>query len=85
GLSTDPRLNPRGNVEVPGAQQGHTVKMFQALDAQGNVIPNVYLGIMDYTGINYDYNDNLFVIEGVAPVGFGQHMVVTGLDDAAAG
>ena len=85
GLSTDPRLNPRGNVEVPGAQQGHTVKMFQALDAQGIVIPNVYLGIMDYTGINYDYNDNLFVIEGVAPVGFGQHMVVTGLDDAAAG
>ena len=85
GLSTDPRLNPRGNVEVPGAQQGHTVKMFQALDAQGNAIPNVYLGIMDYTGINYDYNDNLFVIEGVAPVGFGQHMVVTGLDDAAAG
>ncbi|HEV2545696.1 MAG TPA: carbohydrate-binding protein [Methylobacterium sp.] len=85
GLSTDPRLNPRGNVEVPGAQQGHTVKMFQALDAQGKVIPNVYLGVMDYTGINYDYNDNLFVIEGVTPVGFGQHMVVSGLDDAAAG
>jgi hypothetical protein len=84
GLSTDPRLNPRGNVVVEGAQQGHTVKIFQALDGDGNVIPNVYLGIMDYTGINYDYNDNLFVIEGVAPVGFGQSMSVGGLDDAAA-
>ncbi|WP_185982723.1 carbohydrate-binding protein [Aureimonas mangrovi] len=84
GLSTDPRLNPTGGVIVPGAQQGHTVKMFQALDAKGNVIPNVYLGIMDYTGINYDYNDNLFIIEGVEPVGFGQNLVVTGLDDAAA-
>ncbi|MFC4171943.1 carbohydrate-binding protein [Microvirga sp. GCM10011540] len=84
GLSSDPRLNPRGDVLVPGAQQGHTVKMFQALDANGNVIPNVYLGIMDYTGINYDYNDNMFVIEGVAPVGFGQSVVVRGLDDAAA-
>ncbi|AMJ62924.1 carbohydrate-binding protein [Bosea sp. PAMC 26642] len=84
GLSSDPRLNPRGNVEVVGAQQGHTVKIFQALDANGAVIPNVYLGIMDYTGINYDYNDNLFVIEGVTPVGFGQSMTVAGLDSAAA-
>jgi hypothetical protein len=55
-----------------------------ALDANGVVIPNVYLGIMDYTGINYDYNDNLFVIEGVVPVGFGQSLAVSGLDDAAA-
>lgn len=84
GLSTDPRLNPTGSVVVPGAQQGHTVKVFQALDANGNVIPNVYLGVMDYTGINYDYNDNLFVIEGVVPVGFGQEITVAGLDDAAA-
>ncbi|SDE30434.1 Carbohydrate binding module (family 35) [Paracoccus isoporae] len=84
GLSTDPTLNPIGGVTVPGEQQGHTVKMFQALDAAGNVIPNVYLGVMDYTGINYDYNDNMFVIEGVEPVGFGQSIEVSGLDDAAA-
>ncbi|WP_136682817.1 CBM35 domain-containing protein [Falsirhodobacter xinxiangensis] len=71
GLSSDPRLNPRGGVEVPGTQQGHTVKIFQAVDESGAAIPNVFLGIMDYTGINYDYNDNLFVIEGVAPVGTG--------------
>ena len=83
-LSTDPRLNPPGGELVPGAQQGHTVKMFQALDADGEVIPNVYLGIMDYTGINYDYNDNMFVVEGVKPVGFGQELSVAGLDAAAA-
>ena len=84
GLSTDPRLNPTGGVIVPGAQQGHTVKIFQALDGNGDVIPNVYLGVMDYTGINYDYNDNMFVIEGIAPVGFGQNLQLSGLDDAAA-
>ena len=84
GLSTDPRLNPTGNVIVPGAQQGHTVKVFQALDGSGVAIPNTFLVVMDYTGINYDYNDNLFVVEGVTPVGFGQRMVVAGLDDAAA-
>lgn len=71
GLSTDPRLNPRGGVVVPGTQQGHTVKMFQAYDADGHILPNVYLGIMDYTGINYDYNDNLFIFEGIKPVGVG--------------
>ncbi|SES39254.1 Carbohydrate binding module (family 6) [Tranquillimonas rosea] len=83
-LSTDPTLNPTGGVTVEGEQQGHTVKIFQALDAEGNAIPNVYLGIMDYTGINYDYNDNTFVIEGVAPLGFGQKLGLEGLDDAAA-
>ncbi|MFS4438004.1 carbohydrate-binding protein [Paracoccaceae bacterium GXU_MW_L88] len=84
GLSTDPRLNPTGGVVVEGEQQGHTVKVFQALDQGGDVIPNVYLVIMDYTGINYDYNDNMYVVEGIAPVGFGQTLDIEGLDDAAA-
>jgi len=79
-LSTDPRLNPSGGVKVPGAQQGHTVKMFQALDKDGKPIPNVFLGAMDYTGINYDYNDNLFIIEGVTPVFFGDEPQMAAAD-----
>lgn len=71
GLSTDPRLNARGGVVVPNTQQGHTVKMFQAYDADGNLLQNVWIGIQDYTGINYDYNDNIFLFEGVRPVGVG--------------
>lgn len=50
--------------------------MFRALDAEGNVIPNTYLGVMDYTGINYDYNDNMFLIEGVTPVTGGELTVI---------
>ncbi len=83
-LSTDPRLNPSGPVKVAGAQQGHTVKVFQAVDGDGNPIADTYLVAMDYTGINYDYNDNLYVMQGVTPVGFGGSVTVTGLDDAAA-
>ncbi|ETX29840.1 carbohydrate-binding protein [Roseivivax isoporae] len=67
-----------------GVTDGYTVRMFQAVDQDGNVIENTFLGIMDYTGINYDYNDNMFVIEGVTPVGFGGVLAVSGLDDAAA-
>lgn len=44
----------------------------KALDQNGQVIPHVYLGIQDYSGINYDYNDNLFIIEGVVPAGAGR-------------
>ncbi|WP_043361989.1 putative Ig domain-containing protein [Belnapia sp. F-4-1] len=88
GLSTDPRLNPEGGGTPPAGtenlERGYTHRIFQAVDKAGNIIPNVYLGIMDYTGINYDYNDNMVVIEGIAPVGFGQVLSVTGLDDAAA-
>ncbi|MBT2774510.1 carbohydrate-binding protein, partial [Halomonas sp. ISL-60] len=82
-LSTDPSLNPAGGGTVPagaeGIERGYTVRVFQALNANGSVIPNTYLGIMDYTGINYDYNDNMFVIEGISPVSGGE-ITVTNLD-----
>ena len=69
-FSTDPKLNP-GGEKKPGAQRGHLTRLFRALDATGRVIPDVYLGIQDYSGINYDYNDNMFIIEGVEPAGDG--------------
>lgn len=79
-LSTDPSLNPTGGGTPPadadGIERGYTVRMFRALDADGNVIPNTYVGIMDYTGINYDYNDNMFLIEGVSPVTGGDLTVI---------
>ncbi|QJF50330.1 carbohydrate-binding protein [Roseobacter ponti] len=63
---------------------GYTVRVFQAVDPEGTAIDNVFLVVMDYTGINYDYNDNMYVIEGVQPVFNGAQFVVSGLDDAAA-
>ena len=65
-------------------ENGYTVRMFQAVDEAGNAIPNVYLGVMDYTGINYDYNDNMFIVEGVTAVGNGAVLSIAGLDAAAA-
>ncbi len=56
-------FDPQGN-SVP---DGYTVRIFRALDSTGAVIPDTYLGIMDYTGINYDYNDNMFLVTGVTP------------------
>jgi len=57
------------------AQQGHWLRIFQAVDKNGAVIPNVYLAAMDYSGVNSDFNDNLFIIEGVTPIAVdGAHM-----------
>lgn len=70
-LSTDPSLNPTGGSTPPaedaGIERGYTVRVFQAYDTAGNAIANTYFVAMDYTGINYDYNDNVFLVEGIQP------------------
>ncbi|WP_110664702.1 carbohydrate-binding protein [Salinicola halophilus] len=70
-LSTDPSLNPKGGGTPPaafdGVERGYTVRTFQALDKNGDAIPNTYFVAQDYTGINYDYNDNVYLIEGIQP------------------
>uniref|UniRef100_UPI001CFCD7C2 carbohydrate-binding protein n=1 Tax=Alloyangia pacifica TaxID=311180 RepID=UPI001CFCD7C2 len=79
-ISNGQVYDPDGN-EV---SDGYTVRVFQAVDEDGVAIENVFLGVMDYTGINYDYNDNMFIIQGVAPVYYGAVATIEGLDDAAA-
>ena len=53
-------------------QQGHAVRVFQALDADLNPIDDTYIFAHDYLGINYDFNDSVVLIEGIAPSDFGQ-------------
>lgn len=67
--------------EIP---DGYTVRAFQAVDTNGDVIENTFLIAQDYTGINYDYQDNVFLVQGIAPVFFGSSLEVSGLDTAAA-
>lgn len=71
GGSSDPTLNlpGPGTPPDPDAPRGHFIRFFEALDEDGEVIPNTYLVIEDYNsrGVNYDYNDNVFVISGIVP------------------
>jgi len=70
-FSSDPNLNGKGDIPpdaAPEAIYGHWLRIFQAFDAGGAAIPNVYLGFQDFIGINGDFNDTMFVIEGVEPV-----------------
>jgi len=72
GESSDPTLNAPGpgTPPDPNVERGHFIRVFQALDGDGNAIANTFLVIEDYNsrGINYDYNDNLFLLTGVTPV-----------------
>nr|WP_165795416.1 malectin domain-containing carbohydrate-binding protein [Deinococcus koreensis] len=49
---------------------GHHLRFYKAKNPAGQVMPNTYLLIMDYSGINYDYNDNVYLISNVQPAPF---------------
>jgi fibronectin type 3 domain-containing protein len=60
---SDPTKNPQ---EQPGGY-GHHVRFFAARDRGGKIIPNSYLMVMDYAGINYDYQDNVYLVTNIKP------------------
>jgi hypothetical protein len=58
------------NATVPNSgDQGHHVRFFRFTDSRGNAVPNTYLMVMDYQGVNFDYNDNNYVITNIRPAG----------------
>lgn len=47
------------------------IRVYKALDAKGNIIPNAYIITNDYLGTsatNYDYNDNGYLVKNVKPI-----------------
>jgi glucose/arabinose dehydrogenase len=72
--SSDPTLNnstPDVNNGCPGPC-GHHMRFWAVKDRNGTVIPNTWLMSMDYAGINYDYNDNVYLISNMKPAPQGQ-------------
>lgn len=69
GEWSDPTKNNQTadqNNGSPGPS-GHHVRFWQVKDRQGQAIPNTWLMVMDYSGINYDYNDNVYLISNIKP------------------
>ena len=64
GEYSDDALN---TVVAGSGDQGHHMRFWPARDATGAVIPNTYLMAQDYQGINFDYNDNVYLISNVRP------------------
>nr|WP_306270353.1 Ig-like domain-containing protein [Ornithinimicrobium sp. HY1793] len=55
-----------------GCQLGHHLRLWPVKDRAGDAIPGSYLAAMDYSGINYDYNDNVYLLTNVEPANLVQ-------------
>lgn len=66
-IDTENSDDTKNVQEQPGGGYGHHVRFFLAKDRTGAVIPNTWLMVMDYSGINYDFNDNVYVITNIRP------------------
>ena len=67
---TDPALNDDDVDRAAGCtatQCGRHVRVFRARQLDGTVVPGAYLLAQDFNGVNYDYNDNVFLLENVQP------------------
>jgi len=66
-----------------GGNYGHHVRFWVAKDRDGKIIPNTFIMSMDYSGINYDYQDNVYLVTNIKPV--SPPAVPTGLIASASG
>lgn len=84
GEFSDDTLNAVGDDDT--TTDPHRVRVYPAKTSTGTVIANTYLVIMDYEGINYDYNDNVYIVSNLVPsVGVASPQRATAFAKAGAG
>lgn len=66
---SDPTKNRHGPDLAAGCAEpcGHHMRFWPVRDSAGQPVPDTYLMIMDYAGVNYDYNDNVYLISNMKP------------------
>ena len=66
---SDPAKNDKSKDDCSSGPNtcGHHLRVWPAKDRAGVVIPNSYLVVMDYAGINYDFNDNVYLVTNITP------------------
>lgn len=66
---SDPTRNDHSADVSKGCQQpcGHHMRFWPAKDRSGVTIPGTYVIGIDIKGINYDYQDNVYLVSNVTP------------------
>ena len=67
---TDPTLNNDTRDRAQGCkatQCGQHVRVFKIRDSAGNVVAGTYIFFMDIGGINFDYQDSVYIMTDLAP------------------
>jgi hypothetical protein len=69
GESSDDTLNSQTADQTNGCPGpcGHHVRFWPLKDRTGALVPDAWIMAMDYSGINYDYNDNVYLITNMKP------------------
>jgi hypothetical protein len=70
GEWSDPTRNDSAVDRANGCtaeQCGSHVRFFRVRDRAGALVAGSYLLVMDYSGFNYDFNDNVYLLENVTP------------------
>lgn len=62
-----PDLQPDKNGKVCEEPCGFHMRAWKLRLANGSYVPNAYIIAMDYAGLNYDYNDNVWIVENIEP------------------
>jgi glucose/arabinose dehydrogenase len=57
----------RNTQEKPGGNYGHHFRIYPVRDRNGQLVDNTLLVAMDYQGVNYDYNDNVYIVSNIRP------------------
>ncbi len=57
------------NIKESNDIDGHHMRFYPLRDAAGQFVPDTFLMSMDYRSINFDYNDNVFIVNNIRPAG----------------
>jgi hypothetical protein len=66
---TDPKLNDDDADRSVGCtgQCGHHIRAFKLRDRDGNLVPGTYVFVQDFSGVNYDFNDEIYIVSNIKP------------------
>ncbi|TFH28843.1 MAG: hypothetical protein E4H00_08070, partial [Myxococcales bacterium] len=87
GERSDPTLNNQTTDQNNGCPTpcGHHFRAWPIRDRSGKLVPNTYMVSMDYSGINYDYNDNTVLVSNIRPELSDRDVNIPGLFPGAPG
>lgn len=57
----------KNKQEQAGGNFGHHLRFYPVRDRNGKYIANTYILAMDYNSINFDYQDNVYLISNIRP------------------
>jgi hypothetical protein len=66
---SDDAINVAKNGASGQTGGGHHFRFYAVRRADGTLVPNTYIVCMDYQGINFDFQDNVFVVTNIRPSG----------------